>query len=159
MYILLCCVSYNCTVHGTTLTCISLPIIFCIFMYVTNKILNREELKKVIWRMKNPVLHLLQGNRYSQSVGEVVHQRGHAGEGQDRDQSERQLFNTNNKYACISWMDKLQKSQNKLIRLVVGFSRFTHFKCVVTYRKQTRGIFKVRSHQTRMKRINRAIRV
>ncbi len=37
-------------------------------------------------------------------------------------------------YACISWMsdlsrgwlDKLQKSQNKLIRLVSGFSRFTH---------------------------------
>ncbi len=46
-------------------------------------------------------------------------------------------------YACISWMsdlsrgwlDKLQKSQNKLIRLVSGFSRFTHvevshFKCL-----------------------------
>ncbi len=37
-------------------------------------------------------------------------------------------------YACISWMSdlsrcwlgKLQKSQNKLIRLVSGFSRFTH---------------------------------
>ncbi len=46
-------------------------------------------------------------------------------------------------YACISWMsdlsrdwlDKLQKSQNKLIRLVSRFSRFTHvevshFKCL-----------------------------
>ncbi len=48
-------------------------------------------------------------------------------------------------YACISWMsdlsrgwlDKLQKSQNKLIRLVSGFSRFTHvevshFRCCQT---------------------------
>ncbi len=36
---------------------------------------------------------------------------------------------------CRGWLDKLQKSQNKLIRLVSGFSRFTHvevshFKCL-----------------------------
>ncbi len=36
------------------------------------------------------------------------------------------------------WLEKLQKSQNKLIRLVSGFSRFTHvedshFKCLDWY--------------------------
>ncbi len=37
MYILLCCVTYNSTVHWADLTCISLLIIFCIMEYVTNK--------------------------------------------------------------------------------------------------------------------------
>ncbi len=37
MYILLCCVTYNCTVHWADLTYISLLIIFCIMEYVTNK--------------------------------------------------------------------------------------------------------------------------
>ncbi len=36
MYILLCCVTYNCTVHGADRTYISLLVIFCIFVYVTN---------------------------------------------------------------------------------------------------------------------------
>ncbi len=42
MYILLCCVAYNCTVHGADLTYISGLIIFCIIEYVTNKTLNLE---------------------------------------------------------------------------------------------------------------------
>ncbi len=37
MYILLCCVAYNCTVHGADLTYISLLVIFCIIVYVMNK--------------------------------------------------------------------------------------------------------------------------
>ncbi len=42
MYILLCCVAYNCTVHGADLTYISLLVIFCIIVYVMNKTLNLE---------------------------------------------------------------------------------------------------------------------
>ncbi len=41
MYIL-CCVTYKCTVHGADLTCISPLVIFCISVYVMNKILNLE---------------------------------------------------------------------------------------------------------------------
>ncbi len=37
MYILLCCVTYNCTLHGADLTYISLLVIFCIIVYVMNK--------------------------------------------------------------------------------------------------------------------------
>ncbi len=40
MYFLLCCVTYNCTVHWADLTYISLLIIFCIIEFVTNKTLN-----------------------------------------------------------------------------------------------------------------------
>ncbi len=40
MYIFLCCVTYNCTVHWADLTYISLLIIFCIIEYVANKTLN-----------------------------------------------------------------------------------------------------------------------
>ncbi len=44
-YLYLCllscvCISYNCTVHGADLTYISLLIIFCIIVYVTNKYLE-----------------------------------------------------------------------------------------------------------------------
>ncbi len=44
---------------------------------------------------------------------------------------------------CRGWLDKLQKSQNKLIRLVSGFSRFTHvevshFKCLDGYLSKSR---------------------
>ncbi len=44
-YLYLCifscvCISYNCTVHGLDLTYISLLVIFCIIVYVTNTILN-----------------------------------------------------------------------------------------------------------------------
>ncbi len=42
MNILLCCVTYNCTVHWADLTYISLLIIFCIIEFVTNKSLNLE---------------------------------------------------------------------------------------------------------------------
>ncbi len=41
MYILLCCVIYNCTVHWADLTYISLLIIFGVIEYVTNKTLNQ----------------------------------------------------------------------------------------------------------------------
>ncbi len=40
VYILLCCVTYNCTVLWEDLTYISLLIIFCIIEYVTDKTLN-----------------------------------------------------------------------------------------------------------------------
>ncbi len=40
MYILCVCIPYNCTVHGADLTNISLLVILCIIVYVTNKILN-----------------------------------------------------------------------------------------------------------------------
>ncbi len=48
-YLYLCifscvCVTYNCTVHGADLTYISLRIIFCIIVYVTNK--NLESIHK-----------------------------------------------------------------------------------------------------------------
>ncbi len=42
MYILCVCIPYNCTVHGADLTNISLLVILCIIVYVTNKILNLE---------------------------------------------------------------------------------------------------------------------
>ncbi len=42
MYILCVCIPYNCTVHGADLTNISLLVIHCIIVYVTNKILNLE---------------------------------------------------------------------------------------------------------------------
>ncbi len=37
MYILCVCITYNCTVHGADLTNISLLVILCIIVYVTNK--------------------------------------------------------------------------------------------------------------------------
>ncbi len=40
MYILLCYVTYNCTVHWADLIYVSLLIIFCIIEYLTNKTLN-----------------------------------------------------------------------------------------------------------------------
>ncbi len=42
MYILCVRIPYNCTVHGADLTNISLLVILCIIVYVTNKILNLE---------------------------------------------------------------------------------------------------------------------
>ncbi len=36
------CVTYNCTVHGADLTYISMLLIFCIIMYVMNKILKMQ---------------------------------------------------------------------------------------------------------------------
>ncbi len=40
MYIILCCIPHNCAVHGADLTYISLLVIFCIIVHVTNTILN-----------------------------------------------------------------------------------------------------------------------
>ncbi len=37
------CISYNCTVHEADLTYISLLIIFCIIVYVTNKNLEKNQ--------------------------------------------------------------------------------------------------------------------
>ncbi len=49
-YLYLCifswvCISYNCTVHGADLTYISLLVIFCIIVYVTNK-KNLEQISR-----------------------------------------------------------------------------------------------------------------
>jgi len=44
MYILLCLCYYYCNVYRADLTYISLLIIFCIIVYVTNKILNLDRL-------------------------------------------------------------------------------------------------------------------
>ncbi len=64
MYILLCCVSYNCTVHWTDLIYISLLIIFHIIMYVTNKILNL--LNQSTWACKvTPLMEILQSTVFS----------------------------------------------------------------------------------------------
>ncbi len=41
--LVLCCVTYNCSVHWADLTSISLLIIFCIIEYVMNKTLNPWE--------------------------------------------------------------------------------------------------------------------
>ncbi len=55
MYILCVCIPHNCTVHGADLTNISLLVILCIIVYVTNK--NRESCHKgvyaVPWAMRN----------------------------------------------------------------------------------------------------------
>ncbi len=49
MYTLCVCIPYNCTVHGAELTNISLLVILCIIVYVTNKILNLES--TTIWNL------------------------------------------------------------------------------------------------------------
>ncbi len=61
MYILLCCVTYNCTVHWADLTYSSLLIIVCIIEYVTNKTLNPWNRIKFCHQTFNNLVELFLG--------------------------------------------------------------------------------------------------